>query len=324
MHVPLQPSMPTAGSGWARSVRWARLAFTSVVAAVMLSGCVVRVVYNQLDWLALWYVEDYFDLDPAQEEQARKMIGQTISWHRQTQLPRYASLMRTVQGGITPPVDAAFLADRYAEVVALWDDLLRQVAPGFAGLLQSLSDDQVDDLFENLADENRELEDDYSGVSREERRAKQDKAIIKAFRRFTGRLSPEQELLVREHTAQFHDLSADWLRRRAAWQAEFRVLMAGRKSDPLFAERITDLMLHPNQFDSPGYRKLVLENQKSSFRLVAAVLDSLSPKQSEHLRDHLTTYARDFDALVREKSGQGRETGSGQTRNKETPDDEAA
>ena len=66
----------------------------------MLSGCVVRVVYNQLDWLALWYVEDYFDLDPAQEEQAKEMIGRTISWHRETQLPRYASLMRTVLGGI--------------------------------------------------------------------------------------------------------------------------------------------------------------------------------------------------------------------------------
>lgn len=304
MQDPLQPVRAPAGSGRAR--RWVRLRLmiTGLVAVVMLGGCVVRVVYNQLDWLALWYVEDYFDLDPAQEEQAKLMIGRTISWHRQTQLPRYATLTRTVLAGVSPPVQPEFLADRYAEVVTLWDDLLRQVAPDFATLLQSLSDEQVNDLFENLADENRELEEDYSGISREERRAKQDKAIIKAFRRFTGRLSPEQEVLVRTHTSRFHDLSADWLRRREEWQMELRVLMAGRRADPLFAERITDLLLNPNQFDSPGYRKLVLENQQASFRLVAAVLSSLSPKQSEHLRNHLSTYARDFDALVRGNTDQ--------------------
>lgn len=324
MQFPPHPVTPPAGSGRAHRRGWFRLAVTGVVAAVMLSGCVVRVVYNQLDWLALWYVEDYFDLDRAQEEQARQLIGRTISWHRETQLPRYAALLRTVLGGISPPVEAAFLAERYAEVVALWDDLLRQVAPDFAGLLRSLSDEQVEELFGNLADENRELEEDYSGISREERRAKQDKAIIKAFKRFTGRLSPEQEVLVRTRTARFHDLSADWIRRREAWQMEFRALMTGRNADPLFAERITNLLLNPNQFDGPGYRKRVLENQQSSFRLVAAVLSSLSPKQAEHLRNQLDTYARDFDALVRDSTGQAREQAPGQTSNREIRDDEAA
>lgn len=319
MQYPLQTVTPPAGARW---VHWLRLAVTGVLGAVLLSGCVVRVVYNQLDWLALWYVEDYFDLDPAQEEQAREMVARTLAWHRETQLPRYASLTRNTLAGIGPPVDPEFLADRYADVVTLWDELLRHVAPDFAGLLQSLSDEQVEELFANLAEENRELDDDYSGVSRDERRAKQDKAIIKAFRRFTGRLNAEQEVLVRTRTARLHDLSADWLKRREAWQKEFRVLMIARKSDPAFATRLSDLLLNPNQFDTPGYRKLVLENQQSSFRLVAAVIDSLSRKQTEHLRDHLTTYASDFDALIRDtngKAGQGQDKAS----NREKRDAEA-
>jgi hypothetical protein len=316
MQVPLQVVKPPAGRAWAAWWSWLRLTATGVLAVLLLGGCVVRVVYNQLDWLALWYVEDYFDLDPAQEEQARQMIGRTISWHRETQLPRYAALTRTVLNGMDPPVEPAFLGARYSEVVGLWDELLRQVAPDFAGLLQSLSDEQVDELFENLAEENRDLAEDFSGVSREERRAKQDKAIIKAFKRFTGKLSPEQEILVRTRTSRLHDLSADWLKRREAWQQEFRAVMAGRKSDPQFAGRIADLLLNPNQFDSAGYRQLVLENQQLSFGLVAAVLTSLSRKQADHLRNHLETYADDFDALVRdrpvtvrEQKKPGRETG---------------
>lgn len=290
---------PSSGTHRTRCWSWLRLALTGVLVATLLSGCVIRVVYNQLDWLALWYVQDYLDLDEAQEEQAKALIARTLAWHRATQLPRYAQLAHTLLDGLGAPLGPRFVVDRYAGIVALWDALLRRVSPDMAALLQTLSDEQVEELFARLAKENRELDEDYSGISREERRAKQDKAILRAFRRFTGWLSPGQEALIASRTAKLHDLSADWLHRRAAWQQEFRVLLIGRKSNPEFTARFTDLLLNPNQFDSPGYRDLVVENQEDSFELVTEVLGTLSPDQSGHLRKNLATYASDFDALVR-------------------------
>ncbi len=290
---------PTPNNRWARRWLGLRNLVAGLLVVIVLGGCVLRVAYNQLDWLALWYMEDYFDLDVNQEAQAKLLITRTLTWHRATQLPQYATLVRIVLEGTETSVGPAFLAARYAEVVDLWDALLRRVSPDLASLLQTLSDEQVESLFERLAEENGELEEDYSGISRAERRVKQDKAIIRAFRRFTGRLNPEQEALVAAQTGEMHDLSADWLRRRAVWQAEFRCLMAGRTSDPAFRDRFSDLVLNPNQFDTPGYRDLVQENQQHSFRLVADVLGSLTPAQSKHWRKSLTTYANDFDALVR-------------------------
>jgi hypothetical protein len=272
--------------------------------ATVLSGCVIRVVYNQLDWLVMWYVEDYFDLDRAQEEKARALIAQTLTWHRATQLPRYALLSRALLAVTEGPVSETFIADRYAEVVELWDGLLRRVCPDMASLLQTLSDEQVEELFGRLAEKNEELEEDYSGINREERRVKQGKAIIRAFRRFTGRLSPAQEALIRSETEKSHDLSSDWLHRRAAWQQEFRVLIDGRKSDSGFEARFTDLVLNPNQFDSPGYREIVQDNQRRFFRLVAEVLSTLSPAQEKHFKNRLETDANDFDALIRSSEQQ--------------------
>jgi hypothetical protein len=281
--------------GWGRL----RLAIAGLLVATVLGGCVVRVVYNQLDWLAIWFVQDYFDLDDAQEAQAKALIARTLTWHRSTQLPRYSLLTRSLLAGVGAPPDRQFIADRYAEIVELWDVLLRRICPDVAALLQTLSDEQVEDLFANLAEENEELAEDYSGRTADERREKQAKAIIRTFRRFTGRLNDTQEGLIHRNSADLHDLSADWLRRRATWQQQFRILLVGRKSDPQFAERLTNLMLDPNQFDPPGYRQLVLENQQQSFQLATAVLGSLSAAQAEHFRKTLTTYARDFDALVR-------------------------
>ncbi|MDP2324583.1 MAG: DUF6279 family lipoprotein, partial [Gammaproteobacteria bacterium] len=207
---------------------------------------------------------------------------------------------RTIRDNVGAPVSAAFVADQYEEVVGLWDRLLQQVAAGAGALLQALSDKQVEELFVRLAGENLEFEEEYSGVTAVERRAKQDKAIIRMFRRFTGRLSTEQERLIRSHTAHLHDLSAEWLHRRAAWQAQFQILLAGRTSDPQFATRLADLLLDPNQFDGPGYRRLVLDNQWRAFELVAEVLNTLSPAQTEVLRKRLTGYMQDFDALMGE------------------------
>ena len=295
----MRQRLPLPSSSRSRILTWLRLALTGVLAAILLGGCVIRIVYNQLDWLVLWYVEDYFALDDAQEIQTKALIARTLAWHRATELPKYSTLTRKLIAGIGAPADPQILAERYAEVVKLWDDLLQRVCPEFAALLQTLSDAQVEELFANLADENDELAEDYSGGTAEERRKKQDMAIIRAIRRFTGRLNDNQEAIIRRSGAHLHDLSADWLRRRAAWQQQLRILMVGRRSDPQFAERLTNLVLNPNQFDPPGYRQLVVENQQRSFALVGEVLGTLSAGQSEHLRKNLTTYARDFDALVR-------------------------
>lgn len=299
MYLPRETSIRRAPRATWLSWRQVRLLGTGMLAVVLLGGCVIRVAYNQLDWLALWYMEDYFELDASQEQLARDMIGRTLGWHRETQLPQYASLTRSLLAGTRPPVDPEFLAARYADVVTLWDGFLGQLTPDLAVLLRSLSDEQVKALFSRLARDNAELAEDFSGDTAAERRAKQDKSIIRAFRRFTGRLTPAQEVLIRTRTARFHDLSAEWLARRATWQAEFRRLLEGRRNDPAFEQRLGELLLNPDQFDGPGYRELVEENRRASFVLVAVVLDSLSAGQRRHLDGRLTTFAEDFEALVR-------------------------
>ncbi|MBN8279585.1 MAG: hypothetical protein J0M16_03150 [Gammaproteobacteria bacterium] len=279
-------------SGW-------RLLLAGILATFLLGGCVIRVAYEQLDWLALWYLEDYFDLQPEQERVAREIVARTLAWHREEHLPRYAGLTRKVIDAVGTPVQPPFVAQRYAEAVLLWDELLARVLPDAAILLRSLTDEQVDELFANLAKENRDLAEDFSGSTAAERRSKQDKVILKAFRRFTGRLNGAQETMVRARTARFHDLSDDWLRRRETWQQEFRRLLDARATDPAFEVRLGQLLLTPERFDSDDYRRQVADNRQSAFDLVAAVLNSLEAAQLQHLRDRLSTWADDFDTLVR-------------------------
>ncbi len=279
-------------------MRRLRLILLLFVAAGLLGGCVLRIVYEQLDWLTIWYIESYVSLDSRQKQQARTMVRRNLAWHRANELPEYAVLTRDLLAQTGQSFTTEDVAARYDAVVQLCDRFLVQVVPDAGTLFESLSDRQVEALFEKLARENAELAKEYSGKTPAVRRARQAKAIIRAFRQFTGPLTREQQALVRARTLEFDDSSPEWLARRAAWQAEFREVLAERDSAGTFLTEFSNLVLNPNQFDSPTYRRQVTENQQRAFSLVAEVLNSLNARQQAHLRSRLETYLADINALM--------------------------
>lgn len=277
--------------------RW-RLPILALLASVLLTGCVVRVAYGQLDWLTRWSVESYLDLDDSQERLVREIIERNLAWHRATELPRYADYLRELRAGLSGPVSAEFMAQQYATTLVIWDRTLQQISPDIARLLLTLDDGQVSEFFDELEERNAELAEEYSGSTPEARRKKQDRSIIRAFHWFVGTLSPDQEAVVKSHTAGMHDLTEQWLQRRSAWQSACRELLESRSGNAAFEEQLTELLLDPNQFDSAEYRRLVAANREIAFAMSAEVLSSLSPKQRKHLDDRLSGLATDFDELA--------------------------
>ena len=76
--------------------RW-RLPVLALLASVLLTGCVVRIAYGQLEWLTRWSVESYLDLNDGQERLVREIIGRNLAWHRATELPQYAAYLRELR-----------------------------------------------------------------------------------------------------------------------------------------------------------------------------------------------------------------------------------
>lgn len=277
--------------------RW-RLPVLALLASVLLTGCVVRVAYGQLEWLTRWSVESYLDLDDSQERLVREIIGRNLAWHRATELPQYAAYLRELRAGLSGPISAEFMAQQYATTLVIWDRTLQQISPDIARLLLTLDDGQVSEFFDELEERNAELAEEYSGSAPEARRKKQNRSIIRAFRWFIGTLSPDQEAVVKSHTAGMHDLTEQWLQRRSAWQSAFRELLEGRSGNAAFEKQLTELLLDPNRFDSAEYRRLVAANREIAFAMSAEVLSSLNPKQRKHLDERLSGLATDFDELA--------------------------
>jgi hypothetical protein len=270
----------------------------ALLASLLVAGCVTQAAYGQLDWLTRWYVNSYLDLDDSQERLVRDIVARNLAWHRATELPQYADYLRDLRAGLSGPVSAEFIARQYATTLVLSDRTLQKLSPDIARLLLTLNDGQVSEFFAELEERNAELAEEYADHPPEVRRTKQDRSILRAFRWFTGSLSAEQEATVRSYTAGMHDLAGQWLQRRRTWQSAFRELLAGRAGNPAFEQQLTGLLLDPNQFDGPDYRRQVAENREIAFAMTAAVLSSLNPKQRKHLDERLSGLARDCDELA--------------------------
>jgi hypothetical protein len=170
---------------------WRRLSVIALL-AIWLGGCTTGFVYNRLDWVVSWYVNGLVSLDDAQEAQLKSMVQQTLDWHRRSQLPRYVSLLEQLDRETDQPVTAQALERRYQEIGAMLDDFLRQVLPGAAGLLRTLTPEQIAELGESLTEDNEEIWDEFAGATPAVRQKRRARSTLRALRRFTGPLSSAQ------------------------------------------------------------------------------------------------------------------------------------
>ena len=72
-----------------RFVFWCLLALT-------LSGCsATQFIYNRVDILVRWYLDDYVSLDREQQARFDDRFDLLIEWHRREELPVYGVLLMT-------------------------------------------------------------------------------------------------------------------------------------------------------------------------------------------------------------------------------------
>src|SRR3989304_3789297 len=72
----------------------AKQSLTRLIVAGLLARCsTVRLGYSQLDNIAAWKADEYFDLDARQKQDFQERFDRIYEWHRYEQLPEYAAFL---------------------------------------------------------------------------------------------------------------------------------------------------------------------------------------------------------------------------------------
>ena len=162
------------------------------------TGC-AKLVYNRLDSLAAWYVGNLVSLDDQQSSNLRAWLAQTLEWHRESELGRYASFLRELSSEVAQPSSRAAYQRALDRVEGFAADFSAQTAPQAARLLMELSPAQVEEFLANLEEKSNERSADGREAIRDGTwQARQIKNTQRQVKRWTGTITEEQKVLVRE------------------------------------------------------------------------------------------------------------------------------
>lgn len=271
-----------------------------------LAGCsMVRIGYPQLDTIAVWTADEYFDLDPEQKHDFRVRFERFHEWHRYEQLPDYAAFLAEtkarLQKGLTRE-DALWVTEG---VRARYRTLVTHVADDAAAMLISVTPAQLDTLQNQWEKLNRRFIREYrleAGVD-EQRRATGRRALSR-IRDWVGHLDDEQEQRILAWASELQLIHGPRHQDRLRRQREFLQLMSQRDDAGRFAARLRPWLLNWEEGRDPGYDRLFNEWTQKQADLYAAVDRILLPHQRTAVAERLQGYINDFTQLAQRPAAQ--------------------
>ena len=279
--------------------RWSRLPrlLCVLLLAVSATGC-AKVVYNRLDTLAAWYVGNLVSLDDQQRSNLRDWLAQTLAWHRESELGRYARFLRDLSAEVARPSNRSGYQRALDRVEGFAADFTAQTAPQATKLLLELSPAQVEEFLANLEEKSNERsKDDRDAIGAGTWQATQVKNAQRQVKRWTGTITEEQKLLVKEMSQHIQPTTSEWLESQQRWRTALRDAFSNRDTAQ---ERILQLLREPDTQWTAQYKTKEASNREQVLSLLTALDASLTQAQRQRMQRELTTLAERLEALTEE------------------------
>lgn len=150
-----------------------------IITVCILSGCsTLSISYNHADWIALWKIDQYFDISYEQGASLKPRLVNLHDWHRQEELLLYVDFLQEIhdrwQDGFTVD-EIQWIVHRYR---TLRDRLTIRIVSEGSPFLVTLDRTQVQYFQSVIDDENRDLLKEI-GETPEERLARRTKRFIR-------------------------------------------------------------------------------------------------------------------------------------------------
>lgn len=282
--------------------RWLKTSFAAII-LLMLSGCSTQFYYNNLDWLFPWYLDDFVSLDDNQDMAIEQAFERVHRWHRTNELPVYVAFLdRTIELVEQPSLDIEQVSAFFVEPRQFWQNLIGKSAPEIAAIAKTLSDQQIEALFEQLEQKNQDYQEDIlefrEGLDQQALLKKRTKRNNKNTRKWIGKLSKAQQAIVLEATKQATPTAEVFLEYRRLWQSQMKSLMLEQRQSEGFEQAFVDLMFNPYQSEvGQQLNQMRNANAQVFAQMYVALHPTLNNKQTTKILKKLRNFRDDFSEL---------------------------
>ncbi|GAA6136021.1 hypothetical protein NBRC116188_28110 [Oceaniserpentilla sp. 4NH20-0058] len=270
-----------------------RIIFLLII-CLSITSCTSQFAYRHLDWIILWYSDDYLELTNQQESVLAKHVEESLIWHKSSELPKYRQHLMDISQDLTALPLSAYTINQHAQRLhGYWFSLRQHVSDQYAPLVENLSPDQIEYLFIKLEHKNQKrldhlLENNAQTIQQE--RLEKWQEILEDF---LGEITTVQITLLQEYLEQKTDtteLRTEYLREYQS-QLKQTMLVADNSTD------LAKLLNNPESFKSADYRLLEQQNRILTHQFFSNFSVHLTPKQIAFLQQKIRDYILFIDEV---------------------------
>ncbi|MEC9376355.1 MAG: DUF6279 family lipoprotein [Pseudomonadota bacterium] len=273
--------------------------FLLTLVFIVLSSCTTKFLYNQLDRLIIWRVDQFVNLTDGQKQQFKGDLRAYLDLARKEQIPILAyEAKKTSQLLESKKLPLQSIQKISGRVTNEIDNLITSAVPLLVNLLSQLDPSQKLELFESLKNFRNKTYNIYSGETAEERVEKSNRMTFKTIERFIGRLDQSQEIIIQDSLNKMADTSEDWIAYQAVWQENLFALIDERPMQKEYELRLKQLLVNPSNLYSKEYQRRIDVNAGIMLQMTTSLIKSLNEKQIKKAKSKLNEYSTTLTRLA--------------------------
>jgi hypothetical protein len=269
----------------------------------LLHGCsAIKLGYNKVDDMAYWWLDGYADFSQPQADRLHTALSQVHRWHREQELPVYATLLQQAQTMASDNITPEQACSLWNTVQTRIDALATKALPGLTAAALDLSPRQLAHIERQWSKKNANWQDDWLKGSVAQREQKRLDTQVDRYASFYGDLNTAQINLVRQQIQQ-SAWTPEW-----GWQDRLKKqqqLMDALRSfqikppNPTQAQEVLKQVFQnwTSNSTGPGYEMRQKMTEQACANL-AQLHNTTTPAQRLKATQRLRAYALDFKELA--------------------------
>ncbi len=274
-----------------------RLGLGILLASAMLTGCSSKIAYNNLDWLAVRWVDRQIDLDRDQRQLVSRHISEQQQWHCATQLQAYERWLEQIRVDLlSDRIDQDQLIRYGDEMAEFARKLSGRLSPMLTDLAASLNEEQVASALQELDDRIDKLREEIETRSPEEWAIDRVEGMKRRLKRFMGPLNANQEERLERWANDLEPTHQHQLVQRIYWRNRIEAALTKRYDRQILTAEI-DALLNPAAVWPARYRQAMETNRALTLVALDDLIDLIEPRQLGRISARLSRLERDVQRL---------------------------
>ena len=265
---------------------------------LIIGGCSLKSVYNNLDYLIPSYVEGMVSLDDMLEKRVEQRTQVLINWHRNTQLKQYADLLLSYQQDFGPQLTEERVSQHMTAMESLWQPLGEKLNEEMAILLPLLNDEQLEELFDSIDDKNEDFYDEYVDLDEAELIVEYSDSLLENYESWLGELTEQQEADIEKAAYKFHTSAHLRLEQRKKWQRNIREILYSEHTTEKKSERLRVFFKAFNNERVAALSDADTANKRVIASLTVKLVHAATADQKEYFMNKTDDYIRIFTELA--------------------------